>query len=128
MYSLADGLETELSVSLVGQEIMKRLNSKYFGRDEVTDVIAFPQMTSEEMERLENRGRGGSPEPLGDIVICVPRARSQAEARGHEVSPELELLAVHGLLHLLGYEDSSEEGSMEMVAIQEKILNRSIIP
>lgn len=84
----------EVSVLLVGNRGMRNLNARYRGQDKVTDVLSFPM--------------GGGPdmpcEVLGDIVICVPRAVSQASDYGVTAGEEIRRLLVHGLLHLLGYD------------------------
>lgn len=89
-------------------------------------MIAFPQMDASEIESLERAGPDG-PEPLGDVVICVPVAERQARERGLKVAEELELLGLHGLLHLLGHEDETEQGAAEMLRVENELLGRTII-
>ncbi|MBU4175274.1 MAG: rRNA maturation RNase YbeY [Actinobacteria bacterium] len=120
--SLASGRDLELSVMMVGDETMRRLNLEYLGRNEPTDVMAFPQAAPEE---IGNYAPGaGQPELLGDIVICVPTARQQARERGEPLIRELELLAAHGLLHLFGYGDSTPDEKRVMYAMESKLLGR----
>jgi len=89
----------EVSVALVDDAYIQVLNREYRGVDQPTDVLAFP------METVE----GVRSEPaLGDIVISLERARAQAREFKHPIRREVALLAVHGLLHLMGYEDDSE--------------------
>lgn len=92
------GLEgnIKISLSVVGERKIKELEKKYFNRDEVTDVLSFPL---EEGEQMPEDFDGQS---LGDIVICYPQAKRQAMQWNRIVDEELEFLACHGLLHLLG--------------------------
>ncbi len=116
----------ELSVALVDEAEIRRLNSRYRNRDEPTDVLSFPQMSPTEIEGLVARNRSAS-EPLGDIVVCVPVAARQAQERGMSRAAELELLAAHGLLHLVGYDDETGESAAAMAEMEKRLLGRSII-
>lgn len=78
------------------------MNLRFRGLDEATDVLTFP-------------GDGVPGAPLGDIAIALPYAERQADARGVSVSQELGYLAIHGTLHLLGFDDAAEEDRVEMV-------------
>ncbi len=105
--------EAELSVTFVGERLIRRLNREYLRHDWVTDVISFD---------LSGQG-AGRPEhfPLvGDIYICVPRARRQAREHGATEREELARLAIHGLLHLLGYDHEQPDQAGEMNALQEE--------
>lgn len=86
----------KISLSVVGGRKIRELEKKYFGRDEVTDVLSFPL---EEGEQMPEDFDGLS---LGDIVICYPQAKRQAMQWNRIVDEEIEFLANHGLLHLLG--------------------------
>jgi rRNA maturation RNase YbeY len=88
---------SELSVALVDDAEMQRLNRDYRGKDRTTDVLAFA---------LREGEATGTQEPglLGDVVISVPTAARQAAERGHSLEHELTALLVHGILHLLGYD------------------------
>jgi probable rRNA maturation factor len=79
---------------------MRALNRQFRGKDHVTDVLSFP---------AETRGF------LGDVVIAGGVAAKQARAAGHRVQTELRVLALHGLLHLLGYDHDSDGGTMARV-------------
>jgi probable rRNA maturation factor len=104
----------DISVALVDDAYIRVLNREYRGVDQATDVLAFP---------LEEDT--GDREPaLGDIVISVERAREQARQFKHPVRREVALLAVHGLLHLLGYEDETEAGAAAMWSKQKHLLDR----
>jgi probable rRNA maturation factor len=87
-----EGRDAELSVALVGDHEMADLNARFLGRGEVTDVLAFPYSAE-----------GG---PLaGEIVVNAELAAREAAGRAHSAPDELLLYIVHGLLHLLGYDD-----------------------
>jgi probable rRNA maturation factor len=105
----------DVSVALVDDAYIRVLNREYRGVDQPTDVLAFP-MESES-------GARGDP-ALGDIVISLERAREQARQFKHPIRREVALLAVHGLLHLLGYEDDSEAGASAMWSKQKQLLER----
>lgn len=92
----------EVSVLLCDDERIRRLNREFRGLDEATDVLTFP---AEEIE-------GG---PLGDIAISVPYAQRQARERGVSLDQEIGYLAIHGALHLLGFDDESEEDRATMI-------------
>ena len=102
-----------LSIKITGDQEIRELNSSYRGIDKATDVLSFEADYYD--PDLESRY-------LGDIVISYPRAEEQAEKRGHPVKSELQLLVIHGVLHLLGYDHSSIEQKAEMWEIQSQIL------
>jgi probable rRNA maturation factor len=86
----------KISLSVVGERKIRDLEKKYFGESKVTDVLSFPL---EEGEVMPDDSDGLS---LGDIVICYPQAKRQAIQWNRVVDEEIEFLACHGLLHLLG--------------------------
>jgi rRNA maturation RNase YbeY len=88
---------SELSLALVGDDEMQRLNRDYRGKDRTTDVLAFAQREGEP-NAVAAHGL------LGDVVISVSTAVRQAAERGHALEHELTELLVHGILHLLGYD------------------------
>ena len=85
-----------ISLSVVGERKIRELEKKYFNRDEVTDVLSFPLQEGSEMPS-DFDGLN-----LGDIVVCYPQAKRQAMQWNRLVDEEIEFLACHGLLHLLG--------------------------
>jgi probable rRNA maturation factor len=98
-----------VTIALVADATMRRLNKKFAGTDKATDVLSFP---------TRDRGPQGPrhTEPcLGDIVIATGIARRQARAAGHSYARELRVLALHGLLHLLGYDHETDGGTMSRV-------------
>nr|HID14288.1 rRNA maturation RNase YbeY [Anaerolineae bacterium] len=107
----------ELAVVVTGDEALHELNRRYRDVDAPTDVLAFPDET-----RGPFVGAPGLPRYLGDIIISFPRAEAQAAEAGHDVQAELQLLVVHGVLHLLGYDDVTEEQRAQMWAAQAEIL------
>ena len=112
----------EVSVTFVDNEKIREINRDYRGKDQPTDVISFAleEMGEEEIEIVGV----DVPPVLGDIIISVPKAREQAEQYGHSFMRELGFLAVHGFLHLLGYDHGTEEEEKEMFTKQELILQQ----
>lgn len=110
----------EVAVTIVDDEEIHRLNREYRQVDRPTDVLSFPQWDPGE----EWGSPQGEPLPLGDIVISLPRAKEQAELYGHSLERELGFLAVHGFLHLLGYDHETAEEEEDMFSRQEAILSQ----
>ncbi|GAC89609.1 rRNA maturation RNase YbeY [Anoxybacillus flavithermus] len=112
----------EVSVTFVDNEKIREINRDYRGKDQPTDVISFAleEMGEEEIEIVG----ADVPPVLGDIIISVPKAREQAEQYGHSFMRELGFLAVHGFLHLLGYDHETEEEEKVMFAKQEQLLQQ----
>jgi probable rRNA maturation factor len=114
---------TELTLRLVDLPTITVLNEKWMGSKGPTDVLSFP------MDELKP-GRGHDHEPdddqpagyLGDIALCPQVAEQQAPAAGHSTSDEIDLLTVHGILHLLGYDHATPEEHSEMFGIQGRLL------
>lgn len=108
--------DCELSVALVGDEEIRRLNGHYRSLDEPTDVLSFP------VEEPLPSGR----RIIGDVIISVEKAARQARQRRRSLDDELEVLLVHGILHNLGYDhERSAEDEREMRA-QERRLRRAL--
>ena len=91
----------ELSLVLAGDGLLRRLNRVYRGRDKATDVLSFP-------------GEGGEA-GLGDIVISVKTAERNARGLGRTLAQELDVLALHGFLHVLGYDHETDDGTMDRI-------------
>ncbi len=104
--------EAEVSLSFVDDGTMRALNNQYRGLDEATDVLSFPQDELPE----------GLPQILGDIVISLERAAQQAQEYGHGLEREVVYLAIHGLLHLLGYDHETDGDERVMCAKEEQVL------
>ncbi|KIL75347.1 rRNA maturation RNase YbeY [Bacillus badius] len=113
---------SEVSVTFTDNARIQEINREYREKDAPTDVISFALEEMGEGE-ITIRGVEGLPRMLGDIVISVPRAKEQAIDYGHSFERELGFLAVHGLLHLLGYDHMTEEEEKVMFQKQRDILN-----
>lgn len=118
--AMAAALEAEdrtgdVCVLLTGNSGIQALNRDYRQVDAVTDVLTFPAW--------EGAALAAPPDGyLGDVAICVPRAVEQAEAYGHSIKREAMFLAVHGALHLLGYDHMEPQTERLMLEKQEQIL------
>ncbi len=97
------------------------LNLQYRGYDKPTDVLSFAQRDSV-ADAPPPPSLPGEPDPLGDVIISVETAARQAEQHKVPLEKELALLTVHGILHLLGYTDDTEEGAEEMRVREREIL------
>ena len=113
----------ELSVLLVDEQAMTDLHERWMGEPGPTDVLAFPMDELRPPHLDGNRG-DGRPEPglLGDVVLCPQVAAEQAEKAGHSTQDELELLCVHGILHLLGYDHAEPDEHAAMFGTQDQLL------
>jgi len=112
--------QSEVSVVLVDNQYIQELNSQYRGLDQPTDVLSFAM--EEEATEGEDVLPEDAPELLGDIFISMERAVSQAQEYNHSLIRETNYLAVHGLLHLLGFDHQTPEDTLKMRAEEEKIL------
>lgn len=112
--SLPGLTDAEVSILLTNDEEVHQLNRQYRGIDRTTDVLSFAQ----------REGEFADPEDLmlGDLVISVDRARSQAKEYGHSVDREISFLTVHGILHLLGWDHQTPEDEARMMEKTESIL------
>ena len=112
--------EAELSVTFVDKDEIQNINKMYRDKDKVTDVISF---ALEEDEPEIDMNELDIPRVLGDIIICTDVAKEQSESYGHSFERELGFLALHGFLHLLGYDHMTDEDEKEMFGRQDAILN-----
>jgi probable rRNA maturation factor len=112
----------ELSVALVGDAAIRRLNKTWRGKDKATDVLSFP---AGELPR----GVPG-PRPLGDVIISLDTAARVAEEEGRAIGDEVSRYLAHGILHLLGYDhERSAREAKKMAALEEKLLGgQGLIP
>ena len=117
--------DAEVSITVVDEKTIRELNREQRNIDSVTDVLSFPMLYFDENGDITDCDyeMGGDRLLLGDIVICAPRAKKQAEEFGHSFLREMAFLTVHSMLHLLGY-DHVDSASDEKVMFdkQEKIL------
>ncbi len=104
------GVGGELALVLAGDRLLHRLNRDYRGKDRPTDVLSFP-------------GEGGE-SGLGDVVISVETAERNARGLGRTLPQELDVLALHGLLHLLGHDHETDDGTMDRL---ERRLRRRLL-
>ena len=104
----------EVNVTLVNDEMIKEMNSKFRSIDASTDVLSFPLGENGEYDVNPETGA----KMLGDIVISVEHALSQADLYGHGIEREVAFLTVHSMLHLLGYDH--EQGGLEKTVMREK--------
>jgi probable rRNA maturation factor len=103
-------IEGEVSLVLTGDRAVRALNARYRGKDRPTDVLSFPG--------------GGAPAELGDIVISVDTAARNARTHGRTLGRELDVLALHGFLHVLGYDHETDDGTMDRL---ERRLRRRLL-
>lgn len=103
-------------IIFIDDEEMHKLNKEYRGIDRTTDVLSFALNDDKHIDAIVNS--------LGDIFISIPKMKSQAEEYGHSEKRELSFLALHGLLHLLGYDHTlGKKEEEEMFGLQKEILN-----
>ena len=110
---------TEVSVTIVDNEEIRKINNKFRNIDRATDVLSFPLIDFDN----ESLPDDGSKIYLGDIIISIERAKEQAKEYGHSIDREIGFLTAHSMLHLLGYDHMVPEEEKEMFAKQEEILN-----
>ncbi|AKL85219.1 rRNA maturation RNase YbeY [Bacillus atrophaeus] len=113
--------QAEVSVTIVTNDEIQQINKEYRGKDTPTDVISFA-LEEEGEDEVEIVG-AEMPPVLGDIIISADRTKEQAEEYGHSFLRELGFLAVHGFLHLLGYDHMTKEQEEEMFTKQKDLLD-----
>jgi len=106
---------SEVSILVGADETLRELNQLHRGEDKATDVLSFPN----DGENPESQARY-----LGDIAISLERADAQAKAAGHSLQAEMQLLCIHGMLHLLGYDHVDADKKKAMWAVQNEILDQ----
>lgn len=115
----------EITVVIAGDEMVQELNARYRGVDAPTDVLSFAakdEMLDAPEALLPDEVAGALDDYYGDIIIALPYARRQAAHYGNDLTSELRLLAVHGTLHLLGFDHSTPVEEAQMWEVQETIL------
>jgi probable rRNA maturation factor len=130
-----------VAIALMGDTAMRRLNGRFRGVDAPTDVLSFPASAPKRADRARaTRGRRAAAARsrarhddktsdvsyLGDIAIAVGVARRQAARYGHALSTEVKVLALHGLLHLLGYDHDRDQG--QMLRLEARLRRRVNLP
>ena len=112
----------ELCIKAVDEDTIAELNQRWMDKEGPTDVLAFPMdelrpgLVNEEPQSPE----GGA--VLGDLMLCPVVAERQGAEAGHGTQAELDLLTVHGILHLLGYDHAEPEQHEEMFSLQDRLL------
>ncbi len=123
--------DTPLAVELIAvdESEIRTLNAQTRGIDKVTDVLSYPAL-----EDIKGKAIVGAQHPfetdedgnilLGSIVVCIKRAKEQAEEYGHSLERELHYLIVHGVMHCLGYDHIVDEDKREMRVAEERVLEK----
>lgn len=117
--------DTEMSVTFMDNAAIQIINRDYRDKDQPTDVISFAleEETAEELPIIFDDELPAMPRNLGDIMISVERAKEQASEYGHSYDRELGFLALHGFLHINGYDHMTPEDEKEMFGLQKEILD-----
>ena len=108
--------DSDLSISLVDEDEMSALHIRWMDEPGATDVLSFP------MDEMRPNSAANGPGMVGDIVLCPDYASRQAAQAGHSLHEELELLTVHGVLHLLGYDHRVDAEKKVMFDLQDEML------
>jgi len=128
--------KVEISLAIVGDGRIRKLNKMYRGKNRVTDVLAFENKTvipylSKAFPRLKKGQNIEFIEPpdgikrIGEIILCYPQAKKQAKRLSHSLEKELTILLTHGILHLFGYEhEENEKEANVMKEMEDKILRK----
>lgn len=110
----SESLDCELSIVLTDDARLQELNRDYLGIDSPTDVLSFPASETDPDTGARY---------IGDILISIPRAQAQADVAGHALESEVQLLVVHGVLHLLGHDHAEPEAKGRMWKAQSETLD-----
>lgn len=120
--------QLEMSLSIVSPQEIQQLNKQYRQVDSVTDVLSFPTVDNPSRGVLDLDQLEGDINPqtgrlnIGDVIICLDRAKEQAVSYNHSLKREIAFLSLHGLLHLLGYDHMNQEDEQQMFTLQNEIL------
>ena len=124
-----DFKDVYVSINFVSDEEIQKLNREFRNIDKVTDVLSFPNLNKSTNEKLKKFTKFSDFDTnllfLGDIVISKNVAKKQAREYGHSLKREVCFLALHGFLHLLGFDHIKEEDEKVMIKLQNKILNEA---
>lgn len=113
MTCLQPDSEQDITIVIEDDAFIQKLNRDFLGVDAPTDVLSF---LSDEIDPETNR------KYLGDIIISFPQATTQAQKAGHPVESEIQLLIIHGILHLLGYDHDTARSKKKMWQIQQQLI------
>lgn len=112
--------EIDLSIALIGQGRMRKLNRRYRGKNRVTDILAFGQGSAFAKEKSKFILPPSKELGLGEIVICLREVKKNARRFGSTVEKELTTCLIHGILHLLGYDHEKDEIAAKKMREKEK--------
>ena len=118
--------DIEVSLIFVNKDEIRKLNNEKRGVDKVTDVLSFPMteiMAGEKIEKYKDDFFENI--YLGDIAICKDVAKKQAKEYSHSLKREICFLALHGFLHIMGYDHMTKEDESVMMTLAEKILTKA---
>lgn len=115
-----DKTDLYLSITLSDEKYIHKINNEFRQVDRPTDVLSFPMFEKDEIP-LE---KTGIPDVLGDIIICIPIVKKQAEEYEHSFERELAYMLVHGFYHLMGYDHMEEEDKKVMREKEENVLSK----
>jgi len=128
-------LHGEVAIALVTGAHIRKLNRQYRGKDYATDVLSFPEDFRLKPEATHSGGvasafrrKAAEPRFLGDIVIATDVAKRQAREAGHSYQTELRVLALHGFLHLLGYDHDASDDHGRMARAEARLRRRGGLP
>ena len=124
---LAQSKKIEFSISFVTEEQIQTLNREQRNRDTVTDVLSFPYLQLAPFQNVvatsdAQKNPHTNNVMLGEVVICLPRAIQQAEELGHGIKREIAFLALHGFLHLCGFDHIEPKDEEQMTSVAEATL------
>lgn len=121
--------QLEMSLSVVSPQEIKQLNNQFRNVDSVTDVLSFPTFDAQrkviDLAECQDVDPDTGKVNLGDVIICLERAKQQAAEYGHGLKREMCFLSLHGLLHLLGYDHMTEADEAQMTSLQKEILQQA---
>ena len=120
------GPDAEMGLVMATQESVQDLNRSYLGKDRPTDVMAFSMLPAESETEADVPPFVAPPDGLshlGEVIISYPQAVIQAGEHNHPVEREITILIIHGILHLLGYDDEEPELKQQMSAREQEVLS-----
>jgi probable rRNA maturation factor len=112
-----------ISIAFVGDGVIRKLNKVYRGKDKVTDVLAFTDVSTTTRNVTDGIG-DGEKKFLGEIIINYTQIKRQAKQYGNSVKEELIFVLVHGLLHLLGYDDETRKERRKMERLSKEFIGK----
>ena len=118
--------DIELTVKIVSEKEIQKLNKTHRNIDRITDVLSFPMTEIKAGEKIEKfKDEMFDNVYLGDIAICKRKAKQQAKEFGHSYNRELYFLALHGFLHIMGYDHMTKDDEKQMMGLAEKVLEKA---